>query len=577
MAPAPVVIVGSGAGGSVAAWALARAGHPVVVLERGRDLFPGLGTADGPRTLLWGDEVARTRFFEQQDPAVEPRSFRTQAEARGGVPRSFVGDVNNLPSTVGGGTVHWDAKTPRLWRQDFHGLSLHGPIGGANLADWPLEYHDLAPFYDEIERLLGVQGDLEKMPATTLSQAPRAHAFPMPPNPPMLAGSLLADGAAQLGFSPYPAPMAVDPGICNSCGFCGGFGCAIGARGGAITFLHEALRAGAELRSRCFVERIEHSADGRRAVGVSYREADGTRRHEPAEIVVLAASAIETARLLLLSELGNSSGEVGRNLMFHHLVSVGALFDAPVHPWRGPTTTHTLDDLIGPFVGAEAGAPDLPYVKGGVVEVGGGVQLLEEARAYARTGLRGTALKAALRELAVRERVASMTMIGEDLPQHENRVDLDPTVRDFHGVPVPRIAYSPHRFELAAAEHFGARLAKIVEATPGAWLASPARPDGQPRPGGAMEGQGPFGTAHVMGTARMGDDPRTSVTDAFGRLHDVPNVVVADGSVFVTSGGANPTLTIMALALRAAREISGQRGASEAASAAVNQRQRSRT
>jgi choline dehydrogenase-like flavoprotein len=576
MAPAPVVIVGSGAGGSVAAWALAHAGHPVLVLERGRDLFPGLGTAEGPRTLLWGDEVARSRFFEQQDPLIEPRSFRTQGEALGGVARSFVGEVNNLPSTVGGGTVHWDAKTPRLWRQDFHGYSLHGPIDGANLADWPLEYEDLAPFYDEVEQMLGVQGDLEKMPAATLSQAPRTKAFPLPRNPPMLAGSLLAEGAARLGFSAYPAPMAVDPGICNSCGFCGGFGCAIGARGGAITFLHEALRAGAELRSRCFVERIERSRDGRRAVGVSYVEADGTRRHEPAEIVVLAASAIETARLLLLSELGNSSGQVGRNLMFHHLVSVAALFESPVHPWRGPATTHTFDDLIGPFPGAAAGAPDLPYVKGGVVEVGGGVQLLEEARAYARTGLRGTALKAALRDLAVRERVASMTMIAEDLPQRENRVDLDPSVRDFHGVPVPRIAYSPHHFERVAAEYFGVRLGEIVEATGGAWLASPAQPDVQPRPGGAMEGQGPFGTAHVMGTARMGHEPRTSVTDALGRLHDVPNVVVADGSVFVTSGGANPTLTIMALALRAAREISGQRGATETPGSRAGERQRSR-
>jgi choline dehydrogenase-like flavoprotein len=371
--------------------------------------------------------------------------------------------------------------------------------------------------------------------------------------------------------------MAIDPAICNSCGFCGGFGCAIGARGGAITFLHEALLAGAELRSRCFVERIEHSSDGHRAVGVSYVEADGTRRYEPAEIVVVAASAIETARLLLLSEVGNSSGQVGRNLMFHHLVSVAALFEAPVHPWRGPTTTHTLDDLMGPFPGTDAGAPDLPYVKGGVVEVGGGVQLLEEARAYARTGLRGTALKTALREIAVRERVASMTMIGEDLPQQENRVDLDPSVRDFHGVPVPRVAYSPHRFERAAAEHFGARLGEIVEATGGAWLARPAQPDGGPRPGGAMEGQGPFGSAHVMGTARMGDDPRTSVTDGFGRLHDAPNVVVADGSVFVTSGGANPTLTIMALALRAAREVSGQRPASAAHNTGCDARQRSRT
>jgi choline dehydrogenase-like flavoprotein len=555
MAPASVVIVGSGAGGSVAAWALATAGHSVLVLERGRNLFTDLGAATGPGTVMWGDEVAKGRCFEQQDPLLEPRSFRTHSEARSGTARSFVGDVNDLPATVGGGTVHWDAKTPRLWRQDFHGCSLHGPVDDANLADWPLEYDELAPFYDEIEDRIGVQGDLAQVPAATLAQAPRTREFPLPPNPPMLAGSLLAKGAREIGYTAYPAAMAVHPRVCNSCGFCGGFACAIGARGGAITLLHEALRAGAELRSRCFVDRVELSTDGRQAVGVSYLEGDGTRRTEQADVVVLAASAIETARLLLLSELGNGSGEVGRNLMFHHLTSVAALFEAPVHAWRGPTTTHTLDDLIGPFAGAQAGAPELPYVKGGVVELGAGVQLLEEAKAYARAGLRGRALKAALRDIAVRDHVASMTMIGEDLPQRENRVDLDPGVRDFHGVPAPRISYSPHPFERAAAAFGSERLGELVAATGGAWLATPADAGAEPRPGGAWEGQGPFGTAHILGTARMGSDPQHSVTDAAGRLHEVPNVVVADGSVFPTSGGANPTLTIMALALRAARAI----------------------
>jgi choline dehydrogenase-like flavoprotein len=553
MAPASVVIVGSGAGGSVAALALASAGHPVLVLERGRNLFTDLGGPGDPGTLLWGDEVAKARFLEQQDPLLEPRTFRTPDEARQGVARSFVGDVNDLPATVGGGTVHWDAKTPRLWRQDFHGHSLHGPIEDANLADWPLSYDELAPFYNEVEDLIGVQGDVDRIPASTIVQAPRDRPFPLPPNPPMLVGSLLAQAAAQLGMTSYPVPMAVHPQVCNSCGFCGGFGCAIHARGGAITLLHDALRAGAELRSRCFVDRIELAPDGRTARGVSYLEADGTRRRQQADVVVVAASAIETARLLLLSELGNDN--VGRHLMFHHLTSVAALFEEPVHPWRGPTSTHTLDDLIGPFGGAEAGAPELPYVKGGVVELGSGVQLLEEAKAYARAGLRGKALKAALRDVALRDHVASMTMIGEDLPQNENRVDLDPAVRDFHGVPAPRIAYTPHRFERAAAAFASRRLSEIVQATGGAWVASPADAGDHPRPGGAHEGQGPFGSAHILGTARMGNDPSTSVTDAFGRLHDVPNVVIADGSVFVTSGGANPTLTIMALALRAARAI----------------------
>jgi choline dehydrogenase-like flavoprotein len=569
MSKPSVIIVGSGAGGSVAAWALRKAGHPVVILEKGRNLLPGLGTSVPIGSLFSNDEIKAGRYFENQDPILEPRTSRTQAEARRGVPRSFIGDVNDLPTVVGGGTVHWDAKVPRFWRHDFKGRSLYGPVRGANVADWPLTYEELEPFYDEVERRLGVQGDIHRMPAHTLAQAPRRHQFRMRPNPPMYGGTLLAEGARRRGHDVYPFPMAVhsEPHsggpACNSCGFCSGFGCPINARGGAaISFLHDALLSGAELRTRCSVHRVDVARNGRRARGVSYIDAHGRRRTERGEIVILAPSAIETARLLLLSAgphhphgLGNRSGQVGRNLMFHYFTLGIGLFSENVHAWRGPSTTFTMDDFVGPVKGRAARAAGLPYLKGGICEVGGAVLLLEEAQLYTAlpTGY-GTLLKQLLRGLALRDHIAGMQLVGEDLPQQANRVDLDPHVRDFHRLPVPRITYSPHRHELAASAYFGPELSAICRAAPGINHEAQAIVD-------QLQGQSgdPFSgsnsTAHIMGTARMGDNPDTSVVDPVGRLHELDNVYVADASVFASSGGFNPTLTIMALALRMARHL----------------------
>lgn len=569
MSKPSVLIVGSGAGGSVSAWALRRAGHPVLILEKGRNLLPGLGGRGRVGSLFSNDEVKEGRYFENQDPILEPRTSRTQEEARHGTARSFTGDVNDLPTTVGGGTVHWDAKVPRFWRQDFKGRSLHGPVPGANVADWPLTYEELEPFYDEVEARLGVQGDVHAMPKRTLAQAPRRHQFQMPPGPPMYGGSLLAEGARKAGYHCYPYPQAVhsEPfgGLpaCNNCGFCNGFGCPINARGGAaISFLHEALQLGAELRTRCTVTRVDVTPDGRRARGVTYIDADGRRRTERADIVVLAPSAIETARLLLMSGggrhphgLGNRSGQVGRNLMFHHFTTGVGLFTERVHAWRGPATTFTCDDFVGPVTGHAARKAGLPYFKGGVLEVGGGVLLLDEAQLYTELPAYGTLLKSLLRNFALRDHIAGIQMMGEDVPQLANRVDLDPRVRDFHGLPVPRITYSPHRFETAAAAYFAPKLAAICTAAPGINAALQSQ-IGQLSSQHANPLSGTNSTKHIMGTARMGDDPETSVVDAFGRMHELENVHIADGSVFTSSGGFNPTLTIMALALRAAGHIS---------------------
>jgi choline dehydrogenase-like flavoprotein len=542
------------------------------MFEKGRNLLPDLGTRDGIGSLFGNDEVKAGRAFENQDDVLEPRSARTQSEARDGVQRSFVGDVNDLPTIVGGGTIHWDAKVPRFWRQDFKGLSLYGSVPDANVADWPLTYEDLAPYYDEVERRLGVQGDRDRMPPRTLEQAPRDRQFPMPPNPPMYGGKLLAEGARRLGYQAYPFPMAVNSRTyagrprCNSCGYCSGFGCPINARGGgAVSFLHDALLAGAELRPRCFVYRVDLSRDGKRAIGVSYLDPEGRRRSERADIVILAASAIETARLLLLSRtsrhpsgVGNRSDQLGRNLMFHFFTLAFAIFGEDVHAWKGPSTTFTIDDFVGPVRTDAARSAGLPYLKGGICEVGGTLLLFDEIGVYAAPpGSWGRVHKDLIRTGLIREHLAGLSMVGEDMPQLANRVDLDPRLRDVYGFPIPRITRSAHRFEQVASEFFGPKLQALCQAAPGA-LTSAYLPVGT---GTELTGQGgpfagPAATAHVMGTARMGDDPDKSVADAFGRVHEVEGLYLADGSVFVSSGGFNPTLTIMALSLRMARRLS---------------------
>jgi choline dehydrogenase-like flavoprotein len=577
MAKPSVIVVGSGAGGSVAAWELARNGHAVVIIEKGRNLLPGLGSKDGLGPSRFGnDEIKTGRWFENQDPNLEPRTARTQQEATDGVDRSFVGDVNGLPTTVGGGTVHWDAKIPRFWRQDFKGLSLYGPVPDANVADWPLTYDDLAPYYDEVEQRLGAQGDVAAMPARTLEQAPRSGPFPMPPNPPMYVGTLLAQGAASLGYTAYPFPAAINSQTydgrpaCNSCGFCSGFGCPINARGGAaVSFLHHALQAGAELRTRCFVHRVELASDGTRAIGVAYLDPDGVERHERADVVILAPSAIETARLALLSAtpehpkgLGNRSDQLGRNLMFHFFTIAGAFFAESPHAWRGPSTTFVVDDFVGPDVVPAATAAGLPYLKGGICETGGTPNPgpVSEAGFYASVpGTWGATLKNLMRTSPWRGNIAGLSMVGEDMPQAANRVDLDPGLRDVYGFPVPRITYSAHRFEEVASAYYGPQLAALCGAAPGALGSSfiPIATAGEVTGGPSSDLAGPASTAHIMGTARMGDDPATSVVDAWGRMHDIENVYVADGSVFASSGGFNPTLTIMALSLRMARRLTG--------------------
>jgi choline dehydrogenase-like flavoprotein len=558
------VVIGSGAAGSAAAWELARHGWDVTVLERGRNLRPGLGKVPSGElgTHYGSDEIKGTRQFGFPDPLLEPYTTRTRGEAAQGVARSATGALGQLGAAVGGTSLHYNAKTPRFWKQDFTQLSDLGPVDGAQVADWPIGYDDLAPFYDQVEYRIGVQGDRDRIPERTLRQSPRRRQFVMPPNPTGHAASLVAEGATRLGFEAYPYPAAVNSRAfdgrpaCNSCGLCSGFGCPINARGDAlVSWLNPALRTGrVRVIDRAYVHRIETTRGGHRATAVHWTDVRGRRHRLPASTVVLAGSPINTARLLLLSRsgahprgLGNRSDQVGRNMMFHNFTLAAAIYPDDIKPLRAQSTTLQIDDLVGPFTGPEVQALGVPYISGGIVQVGSAVPVLGAATMLSGYAGWGQPLKQLMKAGVLHARTAGSQLIHQDLPQADNRVDLDPKVRDFLGFPAARITYSPHQHEKAAAVYLGARMQAIHELAPGAVAAVTL-----PMP---ILNDGITYTAHLAGTARMGRDPRSSVCAPSGRLHEVDNVYVADASTFPTFPGFNPTLTIMANALRVARGI----------------------
>jgi choline dehydrogenase-like flavoprotein len=547
--------------------ALAEAGWDVVILEKGRNLFSDL-EKPVPGTLYGNDELKMRRGFGQALPELEPRTFRyreSQSEVLA------VGDVNTIPGAVGGGTSHWDAKTPRFWDIDFKKHSLLGPIEGADIADWPFSYADLAPYYDAVEVLIGVAGDADALPDVTKRHAPRARPFPMPAGVDMRSSLLLADGARRSGLHPYPFMAAINSvtydgrPACIHCGHCSGFGCPIHDRGSALVPLRHALQTGrTELRAETAVLRVVH--DGRRASGVVVEETSGKRTTLGADLVVLAAGAVDTSRLAVLSDLPDRSGLLGRAVMFHWFSNgYGIFLSERVHANIGRDTTQAIDDFADPnFGGARAAAKKagLPYFRGGIVELGGTTHVIEEALQY-RDLLElfhpekpfGARFKQLMRLSALRDRLAGAQLIAEDLAQRTNRVDLDPRVRDRFGLPAARITHSAHRHELAAQDFYLPLLAGLIkEAGADAHGAIQAvSTQSRPSPSGQVTPTG----SHSLGGMRCGNDPAASVTDPHGRLWAIPNVCVADASLFPTSGAHNPTLTIFATAWRNARAWAG--------------------
>jgi len=481
----------------------------------------------------------------------------------------YTGSVDDLPQLVGGGTVHWDAKVPRFWDIDFQQLSALGPVPGADLADWPFSYADIAPYYDEVETLIGVQGDVAALPDLVLKHAPRGP-FPMPPGPQQRSSLVVAAGATAIGMHPFAYPMAINSvpyngqHVCNDCGFCSGYGCPVVARPAALMPLRAALRTGrVSLVPETMVTSVQLA--GSSATGVRWvrmTSSGPVTGAESADAVVMAASAIETVRLALLSSFPDASGKLGRRLMLHSFIDGTAIFtDERMHAYRGRSVTQCAQDTCDPdYPGARAfaRANGLPYIRGGNMELGGSQDPIAEAQSYAYL-LRfahssrpfGTEFKQLMRSSILRDRLAGCQLIGNDLPYLDHTVALDPAVKDVFGLPVAQITWSTGKSEQVAQQFYIPVMKKMLAAAGAAVaLAVPATTDSGGLPTGF----------HIMGGMMMGPDPASSVTDPYGRVHGLDNVYVADGSVFVTSGAQNPTNTIMAVALRNMRRLAGTTG-----------------
>jgi choline dehydrogenase-like flavoprotein len=534
-----VIIVGAGAGGGVAAGVLAEAGKRVLLLERGRNL----AFEDIPRDHLRNHRF--TRYGHNTGPELDgnPRVFVT-ADGAERVIRPHDDDYQNNAMAVGGGTRVFGAQAWRFLPADFAMASTYGIPPGSSLADWPIGYADLAPYYQRAEWEIGVAGDSE----ASARLWPREREFPMPPLPLNRQGMVLRRGADALGWDTFGVPLLINSipyggrPACINCQHCVGFGCPVHAKNGTHnTMIVRALASGrCELVSQAFVERIDSDAVGH-AAGVTYIDVDG-RRHSPrAEVVICAAGAIETARLLLNSAnphdphgLGNAHDQVGRNLQGHYYPSTVGLLPEAIHDGIGPgVTTATVR-----------------FNHGNTGVIGGGM-LADEfivlpiifwARQLPPDLPRwGLANKQWMRENY--GRVTRVTGPVQEIPSPDARVTLDPAVRDRWGMPVARLSGTTHPETVRTAEFMHARTAE--------WL----------RAAGATQlwGKPPrlriSGGQHQAGTCRMGDDPQTSVVDRNCRVHGYDNLYIADGSVHVTNGGFNPVLTILALAFRTAEQV----------------------
>ncbi|WGD28467.1 GMC family oxidoreductase [Ancylobacter sp. WKF20] len=505
-----VVIVGSGAGGGTLGTELALKGIKVVILEAGQR-----HNMEDFVNNEW-ESFAQLAWTDMRTTSGSWRVHK---------------NFPNLPAwivkAVGGSSVHWAGASLRFQEHEFKTRTTYGDLDGANLLDWPITLSELEPWYAKAEDRMGVT---------------RTNGIPgLPGNNNF---KVFEAGAKKVGYQEVSTGhMAInsqpraDRGSCQQIGFCFQ-GCKSGAKWS--TLIAEIPRGEAtgnlEVRPQSMVLKIEHDASGK-VTGVVYVDKDGKTQRQKARIVAVAGNSIESPRLLLNSAssqfpdgLANSSGQVGRNYMRHMTGSVYAVFEKPVHMYRGTTMAGVVRDEAKNntkrgFVGGyemETLSLGVPFMAAFLDPGGWGRSFTSAMDGYVN--------------------MAGMWLVGEDMPQETNRVTLNTAVKDQYGLPVADVHFDDHPNDVAMRNHAYSRGAAIYDAV-GAVRTLPTPP---------------YPSTHNLGTNRMSEKPRDGVVNRHGQTHDIPNLFISDGSQFTTGGAENPTLTIVALALRQADFIAGE-------------------
>ncbi len=496
-------IVGVGSAGGVLVQRLARAGFRVVGLEAG----PFWDTERD-----WVSDEAGSHNLYWNDPRVT-----------GGSDPVTLGS-NNSGKGVGGGSVHWAGFTPRFHPSDFRVYSEDG-VG----TDWPFPYEELKPYYELLEREIPVSG-----PAYYPWGDP--HGYTYGPHPLGGVGDVLVRGCTNLGIPVVAGgPVAINAGShadrphCIYRGFCIQ-GCKVGAKQSTlVSHVPDAIYHGAEIRDYSMVARVTMGDDGR-VSGVTYFDRDGNEREQRAKVVIVSGYAIETPRLLLNSAcpgfergLANSSGTVGKYLMVQIGNVVLGRFPDLVRMYKAPPAHALTEEFYETN-------PKNDFARGFAIQTVGPLPIAFAKQMTVAKGAWGWGMRRVMMDY---NHWAALGVLGEILPWEDNRVELAEE-KDQFGLPVAKVTFRLHDNDKKIAKAGVAKTAEILYAA------------------GAEEVVEEPRYAHLVGGARMGNDPATSVTDKWGRTHDIPNLFICDGSLLPTQGSANPGLTIQSLAARTA-------------------------